>query len=249
MFIRMNKEQVFLQKVEEIKQIAKKQNNMIEAEQLHQIMGPLEFEENQLQILYDYLKSQKIGIDEEVDLDDYLSHEDVNFLAMYLEDISHTEAMSPGVLEATILSAMAGEKQAAEKLIEQFLSQVVDISKLYVEQGVLIEDLIGEGNVALALTVSMLGCAEHAKDAEQMLVQAIMEAMEKYIVEYQKQSEEDLKAANRVNEITERAKDLAESLHKKVSPSELAEETGLNVEDIVEAMRLSGDKIEFLEEN
>ena len=44
-----------------------------------------------------------------------------------------------------------------------------------------------------------------------------------------------------------KARELAEELHRKVTPEELAEETGLSVRSIREAVRMSGNKIEDIE--
>lgn len=52
------------------------------------------------------------------------------------------------------------------RLIEIFLPQVAEIAKLYAGQGVFLEDLIGEGNVALTMAAEMLDCAQNAKEAE-----------------------------------------------------------------------------------
>ena len=78
---------------------------------------------------------------------------------------------------------MAGETDAKKRLIEIYLPQVIEISKLYTGQGVYIEDLVGEGNLALAQGVTMLGCLEHAKEAEGMLMKMVMDAMEELIQE------------------------------------------------------------------
>ena len=55
--------------------------------------------------------------------------------------------------------------------------------------------------------------------------------------------------AERVNEISDKAKEMAESLSRKVTPKELAQETGIQLEDILEAVRISGDNIEYIENN
>ena len=75
------------------------------------------------------------------------------------------------------------ETDAKKRLIEIYLPQVIEISKLYTGQGVYIEDLVGEGNLALAQGVTMLGCLEHAKEAEGMLMKMVMDAMEELIQE------------------------------------------------------------------
>ena len=51
---------------------------------------------------------------------------------------------------------MAGETDAQQRLIEIHLADVAEIAKLYAGQGVLLEDLVGEGNLALSFGVTML---------------------------------------------------------------------------------------------
>ena len=145
------------------------------------------------------------------------------------------------------MSAMAGDKDAQSRLIELFLPQVVEIAKLYAGQGAYLEDLIGEGNVALAMGVSMLGALEHASGAEGMLAKMIMDGMEEYIGISMEQAKEDQKAMELVNKVSDAARELSEDLRRKITPFELAKETDMDIEDIEEAIRLSGDAIEYFE--
>ena len=145
------------------------------------------------------------------------------------------------------MSAMAGDADAQRQLIEIYIPQVVDVAKLYAGQGVFLEDLIGEGNLAVTLGVTQLGCLEHPSEADGMIGKLMMDAMEDFITENTNAEELDKKMADRVNDISDKAKELAESLSRKVTPKELAEETGIDLEDILEAVRLCGDKIEYIE--
>ena len=77
-----------------------------------------------------------------------------------------------------------------------------------------------------------------------MLAKMIMDAMEEHIQENVSSEKTDRKVADKVNQIADRARELAEELHRKVTPEELAEETGLSVKSIRDAMRMSGFKIE-----
>ena len=169
----MNKEILFAQKLGEIRELAKEQGNYVTKEQIADAFAELNFQEEQFQMVYDYLTKHKIGIDEPVDLDEYLSEDEVDYLKMYEEELAAMESVTDGQREAILLSAMAGETDAKKRLIEIYLPQVIEISKLYTGQGVYIEDLVGEGNLAL----------EHAKEAEGMLMKMVMDAMEELIQE------------------------------------------------------------------
>ena len=88
----------------------------------------------------------------------------------------------------------------------------MEIAKLYSGQGVFLEDLIGEGNVALTIGVTMLGCLEHAKEAEGMLGKMIMDAMEDYINENMAEEDKDKKVLSKVKKVSRKAKELSEEL-------------------------------------
>lgn len=240
----MNQEQQFANTLEEVRRLAKNQGNCIGREQVKEAFLPLGFEEKQLEMVFEYLEGQKIGIGEPLLPEDYLSAEEINYLDSYLESLELLEELSPGEKEAITLSAMAGDYDAKQKLIEIYLPQVVDLSKLYAGQGALLEDLIGEGNVALAMAVEMLETADDAADAQGMLGSMIMEAMERYIALNVQEKEAGSKMAEKVNRVADQAKELAESLGRKVTVQELAEETGMTSEEILEAVRFSGDAIE-----
>lgn len=243
----MNQEQQFAETLEEIKQLARQQGNCISEEQVKEAFTPLAFEDRQLEMVYEYLKNQKIGIGEPLPLEDCLSEEEINYLDAYLESLALLEELTEGEKEAVTLSAMAGDTDAKQKLIEIYLPQVADLSKLYAGQGALLEDLIGEGNVALAMAVEMLETAADAAEAQGMLGSMIMEAMENYISVNVQEKETGNKMADKVNRVADQAKELAESLGRKVTIQELADETGMTLYEIREAVQFSGDSIEDID--
>lgn len=243
----MNQEQQFAHTLEEIRALAEEQGNCVSEEQVREAFSAMGFEEDQLKLVFDYLKSKKIGIGQPVSPEDYLTKEEISYLDTYLESLKGLSEVSDEEKEAVTLSAMAGDAQAKQRLIEIYLPQVADVAKLYAGQGALLEDLIGEGNVALAIAVEMLEVAESAADAQGMLGSMIMEAMEKHIAENVEQKEAGDKMARKVNQVADQARELAESLGRKVTMQELADETGMTLFQIREAVQYSGDKIEDLD--
>ena len=243
----MNREIVFAQTLERVKVKAREQGNCISKEQTEEAFAELALNEEQLQMVYDYLKQHKIGIGEPVNLDDYLSEEETDYLEDYLKQLQELPEASDGEREAVTLSAMAGDADAQKRLIQIFLPQVAQIAKLYAGQGVFLEDLIGEGNVALTIGVTMLGALEHAAEAQGMLAKMIMDAMEDLIAENAAEENKDRKLADKVNKVADKANELAQDLRRKVTVEELAEETGMSKKSILDAMRISADKIESIQ--
>ena len=164
-----NKEIVFAKTLEQVRKKAKEQGNCIAKEQVEEMFAPLALGEEQMNMVYDYLHQRKIGVGEPVDLDAYLEPEERDYLDAYLEALQELPEVSDGEREAITLSAMAGDGDARNRLIQLYLPEVAEIAKLYAGQGVYLEDLIGEGNVAVTAGVTMLGALEHASEAQGML--------------------------------------------------------------------------------
>ena len=243
----MNKELAFAKKLEEIRALAKEQGNVLSVEQVEEAFAEIEIGKEQLEPVYAYLKTKNIGIGDPVDVEENLSSEDKNYLEGYMESLQELPKLSDGEKRAYAMAAMAGDANGKLNMINAFLPQVVDIAKLYSGQGALLEDLIGEGNVALATGVEMLGCLEEPDEVDGMLGKMIMDAMEDYIAENTEAKKVDMQIADKVNHISDLAKELAESLQRKITVEELAEETGIDAEEIRDAVKLSGNKIEYFE--
>lgn len=242
-----SREILFAQTLESVRAKAREQGNCVSEEQVREAFAEQKLGEEQMQMVFDYLVKHKVGIGQPVDLDEYLTDEERNYLQDYMDEIAALPAYSAGEIEAFTLSAMAGEEEAQQKLIQNYLRDVIDIAKLYTGQGVFLEDLIGEGNLALAMGVSMLGSLEKPSEAQGMLARLMMNAMEDYIQENAANEKTDRKIESKVNLVAEKAGELSEALHRKVTPEELARESGLSLKTITDACRMSGYKIEDIQ--
>ena len=245
----MNQELEFAKKIEELRAVAKSQGNMVTKEQVEETFETIGMLPETLGPVYEYLQAKKIGIGEAIDIEETLSEDDKNYLLMYLEELKELNEYTDGEKEAYYISAMAGHNESQKRVIEIMLPVVVDIAKLYTDQGVTIEDLIGEGNVALTMGVTMLGALESGKEVPQALTQIIMNAMEEYIGEETDARQRDNKIVSKVNKVADAAAELAESLGRKVTVDELKDETGFSRKTIEDAIRYSGSKIEDIEYN
>ncbi|MBR3824994.1 MAG: hypothetical protein IKJ39_07310 [Lachnospiraceae bacterium] len=244
----MNKELLFAQTLEKVRNLAKEQGNCVSEEQVKEAFETLDLNNEQLQMVFDYLVKHKVGIGQPVNMDDYLTDEERNYLQDYLDELEALPKVSEGEKEAITISAMAGDISAQNRLTEIYLPDVVEIAKIYTGQGVLLEDLIGEGNVALAMGTTMLGCLEKPAEAQGMLAKMMMDAMEDYIAENASNEKADLKVVQKVNKVMEAAKELAEEFRRKVTVEELAAETKMSQSAIREAIKFSGNNIEYIEE-
>ena len=156
----MNKEVLFAQTLEQVRKTAKEQGNCISEEQVKEAFAELDLSNEQLQMVFDYLLKHKIGIGQPMDPDEFLTEEEKDYLQEYLDEVAALPTYSDGEKLAFSIAAMAGETDAQQRLIELHLADVAEIAKLYAGQGVLLEDLVGEGNLALSFGVTMLGSLE-----------------------------------------------------------------------------------------
>ena len=245
----MDKEQLlFAQTLEQLKETARLQENMLTSEQIQEAFEAMSLGEAQMALIHEYLQKNNIGIDEPGKVDENLTDEDVNYLNIYLDELKELSVVSDGEKRVVMMSAMAQDVTACNKLVEIFLPQVVEIAKLYAGQGALVEDLIGEGNVALATAVTMLDCVESIDEVEGFLGKMIMDAMQDYIGEDSDSKSVDEQILEKVNRIYEKAKEMAEELLRKVTVAELAKEMEIEEEEIYEAIRLSANHMDYIEE-
>jgi len=245
----MNQEKQFTNILQSLIDEASANDNIISEERIRESYASSNLNDEQFAMIIDYLKKKHIGIDEPVKDEDFLEQEEIDYLNIYMEELSLLPTYSDGEKEAYTLSAMAGDETAQAKLIEAFLPDVVEIAKLYAGQGVFLEDLIGEGNVALTMGVTVLGAYENAKEAQGILAKLIMDGMEEYISECIENQKQDEKILDKVNKVADKANELSEELRRKVTVEELMSETGLSKKMILDALKFSGNAIDTIETN
>ncbi len=243
----MEREKAFAAALQELIELAKTQGNVLSEDQVKEPFQDMNLDKTQFELIHEYLKQNKIGIDQAVDLEEYLTEEDVHYLDLYLEELKSLEYWTNDKKREVMRLAMKGDAQAQTQLIEAYLTEVVEISKLYAGQGILLEDLIGEGNVAITLGVKMLECAEDIKEAEGMLAKTIMDAMEKYISVNLESDEADKKILEKINKIADLSKELAESIGRKVTIDELVRESEYTEEEIMEVIEITAHHMEYIE--
>lgn len=237
------KQVLFLKRLKETAGKAAENGNKITEEELKEAFADLELDEKQMTQVRDFLKSKGVGIGEPLPLEEVISEEEINHLKEYEEMIDSIEIPSDNVMDAIKLSAMAGERDAQQRLAEYSLRKVVDIARLYAGQEVFMEDLIGAGNEALLIAVTQLAPLEKPDEVDGYLGRRIMDAMEDLIAMNLDEKAAEKAVEERVNLVADRARELAQELGRKVSVQEVAAEYEMDPEDVREAVRLSGNAI------
>ncbi len=268
----MDKEVLFGKTLEELRRKAALQGGFIDKNDIDEMLAPLELDEEKTAMVYDYLKGRGIrweirisenGIgageiaddggvtlsEKEAVLSEFaLDETDTDYLSMYMDELDALPEYSDGEKRAFTISAMAGDKSSCEKLINIYLKDIAQIARIYTGQGVLIEDLIGEGNEALVRGVTLLDSQEKPEDCEGFLIKLAMDAMEELIGDASKAEGTQDKILEKTNKVYDKAMELAESLERRVTVKEVAEFAGISEKAVKEAMEISGYRIEVIED-
>ena len=243
---KVQKEQEFLALLQKTLKQARGNGGVISRDEIAEIFDAISLEDSQLVQVEDYLKANKIIVGTQAGDLDALPEKERDFLSSYMEIIDTVPRVSDSVLDALKISAMAGERSAQKELSEQMLGSVVDIARLYSGQGLSIEELIAVGNEALVTGVNLLGYLESSAEVEGALGKRVMDSMEDAIAAMLDDKAVDRDMEDLVNLVADKAHELAAELGRKVTPLELAGEGDVTSEHIMEAVRLTGGRIEDL---
>ena len=245
-------EQQFRKNLIRLKAEARKQGDILSKEQIHKEFIMLNITDVQLELVYQYLKDEKITLvenEEERLGNDVEPKEEVigDYLKMYIEDLNTMNIPDKDERLNRITDVLLDKSKAGEVIPTLYLKEVVDIAKLYEGQGVAIEDLIGEGNIGVLLGIKMLDTCDTPVEVEEFMVKMIMDSMEGLIMEQYSEVDFDLKVLERVNELNDCAKAFSEDIGRKATIKEIALEMEMSEEYIKETLQLSGNAIEYVE--
>lgn len=243
----MNEQQEFAKRINDLVELSADQENVIFEDQLFDIFPEVKDDSAKYDVIKDFLKEKKIGLNEKLAFEDVISEDEKNYLDFYLEDLNSQPKLTPGEREAFIRAAMAGDEAGQMMVLQDYLLNVVEIAKLYAGQGVLLEDLIGEGNVALVTAVTLLGSLEKPSEVEGFLASQVMDAMQDIIAEAMDETGAEEKLLDKVNKVAYEAKEMSESLGRKVTVEELSAESGISKAQILKALKLTANAIDGIE--
>lgn len=243
----MSEQSEFIKRIGELTELAADQENVIFEDQLYDIFPETKEDSAKKQVLVDYLKEKKIGINEKIDTEEFMTEDEKNYLEFYIEDLKGAGELTSGEREAFRKSAIAGDPAAANIVLQDYLMNVVELAKLYAGQGVLVEDLIGEANIALVMGLNGLGSLEFHEEIDGYFGKIVMDSMQDAIARHMDELSEDEKLVKKVNKVSKAAKNLSELLGRKVTVEELCQESKMSRNYVISAMKLCGNRIEEIE--
>jgi len=164
-------------------------------------------------------------------IDKSITHRDHDTLMRYLQDIKKYPLLTANEEAKLALKIKEGDKAALDRLVNSNLRFVISVAKKYERQGILLPDLIAEGNTGLMKAAVRFDATKGFKFisfAVWWIRQSIMFAINEYkrIVRL---------PGNRIvemNDVWKAEQELEQKLERVATLEELAEYTKLNLDTI-----------------
>lgn len=253
---------IFREMLSEIKALADRKGNVLTQKEIKDFFANAHLEEAQFVLIYEYLHSQKIKVEGFVPLDDAGQKAEAkgaqeagktaetengadvpDFLGMYLEEVEALQPFTEAEEYRLFEEAVRGSRTAKNRLAEQYLKMVYELSVTYVGTQILQEDLIQEGNMGLLMFLETMERQESLEAYREQLFCAVQSAMEAAIETTQDTREMDEEIAGRVNHLNEAVLNLEKDLGHKVSVEELSIYLEMPAEEIRDVLRMAGDEM------
>ena len=242
----------FLEKLNGLLKMAQAQGSQITIDEVKAYFSEDALTEEQMELVFDYLLTQKVAVKGYVKInstekEEEFSEEEKAYLKEYETDLGAFREISEEERRETYGQAATGNEAAKQKLIESYLREVVKIAKEMHKPEVFLGDLIQEGNLGLVLGVEMLSAVD-ASTAHEIITQQIRQSIQLLLEEQAELTSRDKKMVEKVQALDESIQALTEELGRKVTIDELAIYMGMEIEEIEDILKLTGEEPEA-EEN
>ena len=247
----MNDKLNFLDKLNALVAKAKSQGSQISIPEVQAHFKDMELSKEQMDLMFEYLMSQKVAVVGYVKLDSAekeeieFTEEEKAYLKEYMEDLKAFPDVPVEARRELFEKAAQDDDAAKQKLMEIYLRDVVEVAKEMYSPDVFLGDLIQEGNLGLVFGVEML---TEAENAHEIIMEQIRQNIQLLLEEQKELQGRDKKMIEKVQMLDEAITTLTEELGRKITIDELAIHLGMEIEEIEDILKLTGDEPEEAEE-
>lgn len=235
----------FRKKLGELLERAESQNKRLTNEEIKEFFKQDGLSEEQLLLVYDFLMAQKIVVagyyktdNVHEGKDEKFSAEEQQYLEEYTEDLKAMKPASPEEKDALLKKAIEGDALAKSRLIEIYLSKVLEIARGLHEDGIYLGDMVQEGNVSLILALETLTDVE---TADSIICQEIRQGILAMMEEQKELKRRDKKLENQINDLDDTLHRMADEKGRGITMSELAEHMQISEDEILDIIKLAGE--------
>ncbi len=171
--------------------------------------------------------------------------EDSVYLKMYLEDLEGVPAETKGETEQLIMNMRNGDLAGKTRFLEIYLRKVIELAQEYKNRGVILEDLIQEGNIGLMCGVdSVVGDTNPGEEID-YINNTIRKYMELAISEESESENFEKRVVDKVSYITAAAKELEDDLLREATIDELSAYLKMPKEEVIDILNMSVDAVKL----
>lgn len=232
---------------------AERKNRKLTREDVAEFLQEMDLNQEQYQLVYGYLASKKIRVEgvefpripaEEIPY----TEEEQAFLSQYKKDMLYVKRQPDEKLPILFEQAADGKERSKKVLIEHYMGRAFEIAKEYVHQGLLIQDLVQEGNLGLMVGVDTLGLKDAEMSCEVYLENEIHRYIRMALDEQNGSKSTEEQVTEKLNKLADSITELTEDMGRQITPEELSMYLDMPLEEIEDLLRIAGENIEMAEE-
>ena len=236
----------FIKKLNDLVSVVHEKGNQITVDEVKTYFSGMDLNEEQIELVFDYLLAQKVVVKGYIKMDMpaseetqvVLTEDEEAYLKEYQEDLKAFKAVTEQERELLFEKMIKGDSHAKNRIVEIYLPNVIEIAKEMYHPDIFLGDLIQEGNVGLILGAELVTDAE---TSHQTITEQIRQSIQMLIEEHTELSSRDKKMVEKVAMLDESIKTLTEELGRKVTIDELAVYMGMTEDEIEDILKLTGE--------
>lgn len=236
----------FLRQCKDLVEYARAKDSKLSKTEVRDYFSEMNLKEEQLDSVYSYLAEHNVEIRGVSSVKEQtLTETDSLYLKLYKKELRNLPTRTKEEIEAFYRALGDGDECMIHKVIECHLKRVITLAEKYKNRGVLLEDLIQEGNLEL------ISCANHllGKKNISSYQKEIDRAVKARLISLVDEAMEGMGVENTIlaktNLLHEATKVLAEENGTVADIHELAQYTKMSEEEIKNIIELSLDEIKL----
>jgi len=250
----------FIKTIRVVAESIKDSKDLLNKTGIMEYFKELHLTEPQQELIYDYLKkmwedrsalSPKLKVQEQSEITLHQSGQDKqdemtmhkpHFFQMYLKEMEEIKPCTPKEEEILYDQLLAGNREAMQKLSDQWLPRIYRMAKECVTVEKELADAVQEGNLAVFMSLNhMLGSGRNV-DFKFVLEQAAKEAIEAYLCSAAEAADMDQSLIAKAALVYEAQKVLAQEFQRMPTIEELEQYTRISAEELEDLLALSETK-------
>ena len=261
----------FSEKLVELLELAKKKKNVLEYQEISDFFKDSPLEVDQMEKVFDFLEASGVDVlritensgdelllDNDMDMDGMEDEEEVELdkidlsvpegvsiedpVRMYLKEIGKVSLLSADEEIELAKRMEKGDEADKTRLAEANLRLVVSLAIRYVGRGMLVNDLIQEGNLGLIKAVEKFDYRKGYKFST-YATWWIRQAITRAIADQARTIRIPVHMVETINKLIRVSRQLLQELGREPTPEEIAEEKDMPVDRVREILKISQEPV------